>query len=440
MGALAEVGFYRDGSLVTTDDTSPYTYTYANATAGTYDFQVVATDDDGGTSTSNTVRVTVNEPPNVGPSVSLVASSTAIDEGESVTLTATASDTDGSIVRVAFYRGRDRGGERDHIPLHLHLRGGRAGHSQDFYAVAEDDDGATATSETVEVAVNALPTVSITASSVSIDEGESVTFTATASDSDGSIVKVAFYRNGVHVATDTTSSFTHTYTNAAAGTHAYYAVATDDEGASKTSSTVEVAVNAGPTVTLSASSSAVIEGNSVTLTATASDTDGSIASVKFYGNGALLLTETTSPYTYTYANAAIGIYSFQAVATDDDGVATSSNTVVVMVIETPNVAPTVSITVSSSSINEGESVTVTALASDLDGIIASLRFYRDDSLVAITTSAPYTYTYTNATGGDPSLLCGGRRRRRSGRRLEPRGGLGERSAGGLAQRFERSYH
>jgi 5-hydroxyisourate hydrolase-like protein (transthyretin family) len=62
--------------------------------------------------------------------------------------------------------------------------------------------------------------------------------------------------------------------------------------------------------------------------AAASDSDGTIASVKFfYADTALIGERTAPPYSVTWTNASNGIYTLTAVATDDQGHQRTSNTV-----------------------------------------------------------------------------------------------------------------
>ena len=390
-GTIAKVEFYRNNSLVATVDESPYVYTYSDAEAGRQIFKAKATDDDGAATTSSEVTVEVNDYPSV--SLSFSPSGTTIHEGDIVTLTASATDSDGTIASVKFYRQNTVLFTDTSSPYRYNWSAIAGTHT--FKAVATDDDGAATTSDSVTVTVNDKPSVTLAASSTAIHEGQSVTLTATASDTDGTIASVKFYRNSSLVATDTTSPYSYTYSDAAAGNHDFHAVATDDDGASTTSSTVTVTVNAYPTVTLAASSTAIDEGDSVTLTATPSDTDGTIVSVVFYRNDTLVSSLTESPYTYVYSNAAAGSHDFHVVATDDDGASTTSSTVTVTV----NAYPTVTLAASSAAIDEGDSVTLTATASDTDGTIAKVEFYRNDSLVATDDQSPYTYVYSNAPRG-----------------------------------------
>ncbi|HET9665307.1 MAG TPA: Ig-like domain-containing protein, partial [Desertimonas sp.] len=95
---------------------------------------------------------------------------------------------------------------------------------------------------------NALPTVAVTqpAAGSSFVAPASITLQATAADSDGTIAKVDFYANGTLVGTDTTgpAPYTFAWTNVAPGTYALTAVATDDDGATQTSSAVSITVTA----------------------------------------------------------------------------------------------------------------------------------------------------------------------------------------------------
>ena len=63
---------------------------------------------------------------------------------------------------------------------------------------------------------------------------------------------------------------------------------------------------------------------SVTITASASDADGSVASVAFYANGSLLAQDFTAPYSYSWSGIPAGGYTLTAVATDNSGLQTTA--------------------------------------------------------------------------------------------------------------------
>ncbi|AFZ67704.1 glycosyl hydrolase [Deinococcus peraridilitoris] len=75
-----------------------------------------------------------------------------------------------------------------------------------------------------------------------------------------------------------------------------------------------------PTVSVSASPSTLTSAGSVTVTANASDAGG-ISKVEFYRGGALVSTDTSSPYTHTdsFTSAQNGTYSYTARAFDNAG-------------------------------------------------------------------------------------------------------------------------
>ena len=93
--------------------------------------------------------------------------------------------------------------------------------------------------------VNQLPDVALTAPATGSEFAVStpVTLQATASDLDGSVSQVAFYANGVALGTDLTGDagmFTMTWNSSLSGTYAVTAVATDNQGATKTSNPVTI--------------------------------------------------------------------------------------------------------------------------------------------------------------------------------------------------------
>ena len=131
------------------------------------------------------------------------------------------------------------------------------------------------------MAPNLAPTVTVSSPATAIT-GDVVALTATAADSDGSVAQVEFFVDGISVGVDASSPFAANYT-AVLGNHSVTAVATDNQGATKTSTAVALAVanNQAPTVSVSNAATAVV-GDVVTVTATAADADGSVSTVEFF--------------------------------------------------------------------------------------------------------------------------------------------------------------
>lgn len=174
---------------------------------------------------------------------------------------------------------------------------------------------------------NQPPTISVTSpgSGATFTAPASVTIAATASDPNGSVTRVDFYQGSTLISSDTTSPYSASWTNVAAGSYTITAVATDDAGETTTSAGVSITVNSStnqlPTVSLTSPVSGAVFSapTTVALTATAADTDGTVARVEFYAGTALIGSDTTSPYGANWSNGAPGTYSLTAVAVDNAG-------------------------------------------------------------------------------------------------------------------------
>ena len=102
-GSVALVEFFQGETLIAKVTSEPYTFSLTDVAASTLIFTARATDNRGAITTSTAVAVLVNAP----PSVSLTSPSTNDDfrAPASITLTADAADSDGTIANVQFYNG-----------------------------------------------------------------------------------------------------------------------------------------------------------------------------------------------------------------------------------------------------------------------------------------------------------------------------------------------
>ena len=188
---------------------------------------------------------------------------------------------------------------------------------------------------------NIPPNVSITSPTegAKLPTPGNITINATASDDDGTVASVAFYASGSLIGTATTSPYSVTWSNVAAGAYTLTAIATDNQGATTTSAGVDVTVapNSPPTVSITspAGGASFIAPATVSVTANAADSDGTVASVAFFANGTAIGTDTAAPYTATFANVAAGTYTLTAVATDNQGATTTSSPVQITVTSIP---------------------------------------------------------------------------------------------------------
>ena len=165
----------------------------------------------------------------------------------SIAITATASDSDGNVTQVAFYAGASLLGTDTTAPYAFTWNNVPAG-SYALTVRATDNDGAITTSAAINITVtsttNTPPTAQLTspANGASFTAPASIAMTATASDSDGNVTQVAFYAGTTLLGTDTTAPYAFTWNDVPAGSYALTARSTDDDGATTTSSAVNVTV------------------------------------------------------------------------------------------------------------------------------------------------------------------------------------------------------
>lgn len=150
-GTVAKVEFYNGTTLLGTDTTAPYSYTWSSVAAGTYSIRAVATDNQGLTA-ERTVSVIVN-PPGTPPTVSITspANGQTFTAPASIAIQATAADSDGTVAKVEFYNGTMLLGTDTTAPYSYTWSNVPAG-TYTIRAVATDNQGLTATS-TVGVTV-----------------------------------------------------------------------------------------------------------------------------------------------------------------------------------------------------------------------------------------------------------------------------------------------
>jgi len=251
-GAVARVEFRVDGNLVNSDTTSPYSFSATGLANGSH--TVTATAVDNGTpalsTTTAAVTFTVGGGGNTAPQVTLTTPTPNQNfaSGAAVSLAATASDPGGAVARVEFRVDGNLVNSDTTSPYSFSATGLANGtHTVTATAV---DNGSPALS-TVTPAVtftvgggggNTAPQVSLTSPTAnqSFAAGAAVPLAATASDPGGAVVRVEFRIDGTLVGTDTSSPYSFSATNVAAGAHT--ATATAFDNGSPSLSTVSTSV------------------------------------------------------------------------------------------------------------------------------------------------------------------------------------------------------
>jgi cellulose 1,4-beta-cellobiosidase len=117
-------------------------------------------------------------------------------------------------------------------------------------------------------------------------------------------------------------------------------------------------VNNPPSVSLTSPTSgqSFTSGSAVPLAATAGDTDGTIAKVDFFVDGALVNSDTTAPYAFSATGLAVGSHTASARATDNLGATANSANIPFTI--TGTTTPSIVATPTSATVNEGGTASV----------------------------------------------------------------------------------
>ena len=150
-GSVTNVAFFDGATYLGGTNNTPYTITALLATGG-HALTAVATDNLGLSVTSTVVNVTVNIG-NTPPSVTLTnpPDNATFGNTDTITIGASANDTDGSVTNVQFFDGLVSLGNRTASPYSVSTRLALGSHT--LTAVASDNLGVTTTSAPIHVTV-----------------------------------------------------------------------------------------------------------------------------------------------------------------------------------------------------------------------------------------------------------------------------------------------
>ncbi|GGC87108.1 hypothetical protein GCM10011396_37990 [Undibacterium terreum] len=294
-----------------------------------------------------TITVTrINAPPSI--TLQAPANGSILNLPANISLSATASDTDGTVSKVDYYNGSTLLSTVSTAPYSYNWNAPVGSYS--ITAVATDNDGGTTTSTAATGRVNAPPTVSVSVPG-SATSAAGATLTATASDSDGSIQHVDFYSNGnlLGTASGSAGQYSFQWSNPPSGNFTITAKAYDNDNGVATSSGAAISIggSAGNTGNVSLSATPtnirVSPGATANITFNGSSTDDvqvqKLELFKDTGSGygtTAMSTATGSAATLTFNYvfpAPAGTYRFKLRSTDNANNVTESTPVIVNVTD-----------------------------------------------------------------------------------------------------------
>jgi hypothetical protein len=442
-GTIVRVEFLAGGALIATDASSPYTASFV-VPAGVSIVTAAAIDSNGARTLSAPVRVTgvINQLPSVTLDMphhmQYVVSATPPD----IALGASATDPDGTIARVRFYARPVHYDDIDHPEILIatvasppyratwrtvpftSVDGSDPAlpYLYQVRAEADDNHGATATSDLAEIYVlDTAPygiAITVPAASPPLELEAPATVVIVGSNGgydipEDPVAGVDLMVGGVAVVTQASPNgargeYALTWRNVPAGNYQVSLRLRDAAGFAATSPSIPVIVrprNVLPTVTLGSPADNVVSraGSSIALAAVARDADGRVAKVEFIADGRVLAT-TTGVHSAVYDNVPDGTRAIDARVTDDRGGESSARTVRAMA-GTVSAQPIVAVTSPPpGTYVYGAPLRLAADVAVLGGTITRVDFDLGPGMVvASAQSPPWEATWTGMASGHHGL-------------------------------------
>jgi len=406
-GTLSNVEFYNGSTLIGTDTSAPYSLNWTPSSAGTVVLRAVANGTSGSAATSY-VKVTIAAAP-VPPTVSISSpsSSTNFEPGSSITISATASDTDGTIARVDFYSNGNLISSKTSSPYTISWAPAMGGYT--LTAVATDNSGLQTTSAGKSVTVG-KPVIT----GLDVDADCYFVLNLNAPTNVAANLVYEFYEKlpgasafpATPTATRTTAAgspnvppFKIIRADQTPGHYEYRSriclINTTTCGPYSSVFSVDVSASCQSVIVPTVNLTTPIEGGQylvgqpIAIAATATTTQGTIASVSFNQGGTPLGVDTTSPYGVSWTPTAVGDYIVEAVADGSNGGTKTTGWIAFTVVS--NLPPVVSLTspANAAQVNLGDAVLLSANASDPNDQITKVVFYANDVEIGTDTTAPY---------------------------------------------------
>jgi hypothetical protein len=405
-----------DGTVVSyvwTEVSGPSGYNIVNANSpstdvsgliqGTYQFQLTVTDNNGAIGT-NIMQVTVNAAPNIPPVANAGTDQTATLPTNTITLSGSGSDADGTVVS---YVWSEISGPSGYNIVNANspftdVTGLVEGIYQ-FQLQITDNNGAIGT-DIVQVTVNAanIPPVANAGLDQTITlPTDSVTFSENGNDADGVIVSYAWTKiSGPSSYTIVSATLPSTSVlGLIQGIYLFELQVTDDNGATSADTiqvTVNAATNISPMANAGSDQTIILPTNTVIFLGNGTDTDGTIVGynwAKISGPSGYTIINATSAST-DVTGLEQGLYQFQLKVTDNNG-ATGTDTIQVIVNIAGNISPIADAGPVQTITLPTDSVTLSGSGTDADGAIVGYNWTQ--------ISGPSGYNILNAKSSSANV-------------------------------------
>ena len=410
--AVGGVQFLLDGNtlLGTEDTTSPYSFSWNTTTAsnGTHTLQARARDTSGNTATTAAISVTVD---NLAPTGSVVINgNAAATRNTTVTLTLSASDTQGPVTQMRFSNDGTTFSAAEAYATSKSWALTSGDGTKTVYVQYQDAAGnwSTAATDSIVLDTTAPSTSAITATVVT---SSSVTITWTTNEPSTSLVDYGPTTSyGSTTPFDSTLVTAHSVTLIGLTSNATYnfRVHSSDALANETVSANATFIidTAAPSIPTGLTATA-ISSSQINLSWAASTDNVAVTGYQVLRGEIVIATVATTSYSDTGLTAGTNyVYKVKAVdaAGNKSAESTSANATTLAADTT---APSVAITTPTSAATVSGTVSVAANASDDVGVVGVQFLLDGNPLGAEDTTSPYNVFWdtTTATNGSHALTA-----------------------------------
>ena len=330
-GTVNQVEYFTGGASIGIGSGVNYSYSWSGMVAGSYYVTAVATDDDGATTTSDSILVTVTEGSS-GSAIDLVASEDTYVRGSGAYDDINFNGLDSLVVKNGTVNA-----ERYFSYLKF-----------DLSSITDSIQSAVVTLYPYAVEGAPIHDVALTTEAW-VDSTLDWKDRPNVSDS----IMTWTPQRGMAVALDLTAEAQAAWLNTSQSLEirlgsnygsssdtdwAIYGAEESDTTANRPYISVTTiggggGMNQPPTVSMTApaDSSTFTEGDTITLQASATDSDGTVNQVEYFTSSTSIGLGSGANYSYSWSGMAAGSYYVKAVATDDDGASTTSDSIYVTV-------------------------------------------------------------------------------------------------------------
>jgi hypothetical protein len=412
-GSITGVSFYNGSTLLGTDPTSPYSFTWNNVAAGSYSIIARATDNLNATSSSAVVNLRVN----LANAVATMYEDCDYDaSGYSVSLAA-GNYTQAQLLNLGIANNDISSLQvQNGYEVIVYADDNFLGTSQTFNAndaclVDNNLNDAVSSVRVRQIITNSPPSVNITSpnNGNTYNAPVSIAINAEATDADGSVMVVAFYHGTILLGKDSISPYSFSWNNVAAGSYTLTAVATDNQNAATTSSAVTIQVINTPVsiATVYKHCNYSTTGYAIGLDL-GNYTQSQLVAKGIVNNDISSLKIQNGYEIILYADDNFLGTALTIRADNSCLVGNSFNDVTSSLrVRAINQNPLISITSPANNANftAPATITINASATDADGTISSVAFYQGSILLGTDATSPFSFMWSNVAAGSYALTA-----------------------------------